>query len=368
MEFKISAVCGAARAGILRTRRGEIQTPAFMPVGTLGAVKGISPAELAAIGFDIMLANAFHLWLRPGEKIVAAHGGLHGFSGWQRPILTDSGGYQMFSLRARRSISEQGAIFSAPHSGEKRFLTPELAMQIQRDLGGDIIMPLDDCPPPQNPKTEIANSMRLSMRWAKRCKIARGENSAALFGIVQGGLHKDLRAESAATLTEIGFDGYAIGGLATGESKSARDDATATIAETLPQNQPRYLMGIGAPADIAAAVARGIDMMDCVLPARNARNGHLYTSGGVLRIRNARHRNDASPIDSECNCPICRMHSRAFLHHLLSVNEMLAARYMTIHNLSFYRRLMSDLRGAIVAGVLPAAVRKIESLSARNAN
>ena len=361
MIFNISAKCGAARAGRLETARGAVKTPAFMPVGTLGAVKNIPPAELAALGFDIMLANAFHLWLRPGEDIVAAHGGLHGFAGWRRPILTDSGGYQIFSLRARRTLSEDGAVFFAPHNGEKRALTPELCMHIQQKLGADIAMVLDDCAAPDNPYAAIRDSMRRSMRWAKRCKTAHGENPAALFGIVQGGVYEDLRAESAETLTEIGFDGYAIGGLAVGESKTAMAETVAAAAAKLPAARPRYLMGAGTPADIAGAVLRGVDMFDCVLPARNARNGSLFTSGGVLRMKNARHRKDTSPPDENCACPVCRTFSRAYLHHLLATNEMLAARYMTVHNLAHYRALMQTLRAAIANGALPAAVREIES-------
>ena len=360
MQFKISAVCGTARAGFIQTARGNIKTPAFMPVGTLGAVKGIAPSELAALGFDIMLANAFHLWLRPGEDIIAAHGGLHGFCGWRRPILTDSGGYQIFSLRKHRRLDENGALFSAPHSGEKRLLSPEICMQIQRALGVDIAMVLDDCPSPDNDYAAIRDSMHLSMRWARRCKSAYGGNSA-IFGIVQGGVYDDLRAESAATLTDIGFDGYAIGGLAVGEDKTRMADIVAATTAQLPVATPRYLMGVGTPSDIAGAVLRGVDMFDCVLPARNARNGHLFTGDGILRMRNARHRRDSSPPDANCSCPVCRNFSRAYLHHLLSVNEMLGARYMTIHNLSHYRRLMHRLRQAINNNTLPAVVREIEA-------
>lgn len=368
MDFQISASCGAARAGRIRTARGDIKTPAFMPVGTLGTVKGVPPSELAALGFDVMLANAFHLWLRPGEKIIAAHGGLHGFCGWRRPILTDSGGFQLFSLRARRTIGEEGAHFSAPHNGEKRLLTPEICMQIQRDLASDIVMVLDDCPSPENEKDDIRRSMQLSMRWAQRCKIAHGDNPAALFGIVQGGIYEDLRAESAAALIDTGFDGYAIGGLAVGESKTALADIITATTAKLPSDKPRYLMGVGTPSDIAGAVMRGVDMCDCVLPARNARNGHLFTSSGILRMRNARHRQDTAPPDSACDCPVCRTFSRAFLHHLLAINEMAAARYMTIHNLAHYRRLMKTLRGAIQNGTLPAVVRQIELLDGQDAD
>ena len=367
MKFSVSAVCGAARAGRIETPRGAVKTPAFMPVGTLGAVKGITPAELAALGFDVMLANAFHLWLRPGEDVVAAHGGLHGFSGWRRPVLTDSGGYQIFSLRKRRTLSEEGAVFFAPHNGEKRALTPELCMKIQNKLGADIAMVLDDCPAPENSYAEIENSMRLSMRWAKRCKTAHGENPAALFGIVQGGVHEKLRAESAAALVETGFDGYAIGGLAVGESKTAFRETTAAAAAALPAARPRYLMGAGTPADIARAVMCGVDMFDCVLPARNARNGYLFTGSGILRMKNAQRRHENFPPDENCTCPVCRTYSRAYLRHLLTANEMLAARHMTVHNLAYYRALMKKLRGAVKNGNLPATVREIESLEDKSA-
>ena len=359
LEFKIAAECGAARAGIISTSRGDIETPAFMPVGTLGAVKGIAPDELAALGFDAMLANAFHLWLRPGTEIIAAHGGLHGFCGWRRPILTDSGGYQIFSMRDRRRLSEEGAHFHSPYNGEKRLLTPELCMQVQRDLKSDIAMVLDDCPSPKESRDNIERSMRLSMRWARRCKIARGNSSAALFGIMQGGTDEQLRAQSAAMLTDIGFDGYAIGGLAVGEDRAKTHATVAQSAGHLPPERPRYLMGMGTPADIARAVMSGVDLFDCVLPARNARNGHLFTGEGVLRMRNARHRRDDSPPDSDCNCPTCRRYSRAYLHHLMATGEMLAARHMTIHNLSHYRRLMSRLRAAVQTGTLPETVRQI---------
>lgn len=358
MKFRVSDTCGAARAGVISTAHGDIKTPAFMPVGTLGAVKGVPPSDLAALGFDVMLANAFHLWLRPGEEIVAAHGGLHGFCGWRRAILTDSGGYQIFSLRDRRTICEDGALFRAPHNGEKRMLTPEKCMAIQRALGSDIVMSLDDCPPPNDDKEAIRSSMELSLRWARRCRAAHGDNPAALFGIVQGGVFCDLREESAAALRKMEFDGYAIGGLAVGENKETRETILTETAQKLPPDQPRYLMGVGTPADIAAAVVRGVDMMDCVLPARNARNGHLFTSGGVLRMKNARHRADNSPPDSECDCPVCRTFSRAYLHHLLATNEMLGARHLTIHNLAHYRRLMRDLRRAICDGTLSQVVQK----------
>lgn len=361
MKFTVQHVHGSARAGTISTARGDIQTPSFMPVGTLGVVKGVLPTELAALGFDVMLANAFHLWLRPGEDIVAAHGGLHGFCNWRRPILTDSGGYQIFSLRESRKLTEEGAHFTSPHNGDKRLLSPEICMQVQQALGSDIAMVLDDCPSPELSKEEIRRSMRLSARWAKRCKAARGDGAAALFGIVQGGVHEDLRKESAAMTTDINFDGYAIGGLAVGESKSQTETIVAATASNLPVDKPRYLMGVGSPSDIAEAVLAGVDMMDCVLPARNARNGHLFTSEGILRIRNARHKTDTAPLDRNCHCPTCRTFSRASLRHLLSVNEMVAARCMTIHNLAHYRHLMTALRRAIQDQTLPQTVRQIKS-------
>ena len=365
MQLHIEHSHGAARCGRLALPHGEVRTPAFMPVGTLGVVKGILPSELAALGFDMMLANAFHLWLRPGEKIIAAHGGLHGFAHWRRNILTDSGGYQLFSLRHRCTISEEGALFQAPHNGEKRLLTPEICMQIQQDIGADIVMVLDDCPPSDSGYAGSADSMRRSIRWAERAKAAHQSDqeshrkTAALFGIVQGGIYDDLRAESADALCTIGFDGYAIGGLAVGEEKVAMYDTVAATAARLPTDKPRYLMGVGTPADIAHAVLCGVDMFDCVLPTRNARNGHLFVDGGILRMKNARHRHDTAPPDSQCDCPVCRTCSRAYLHHLLAVNEMLAARYMTLHNLSHYRRLMCRLSLAVADGSIEKVVADI---------
>ena len=363
MKFEILNTYESARRGILHTARGAILTPVFMPVGTLGAVKGIAPDELTALGFDVMLSNTFHLWLRPGEDIIHAHGGLHGFTGWRRSILTDSGGFQIFSLSSRRVLSEEGALFSSPYNGDKRLLTPELCMQIQHCLGSDIAMVLDECAPSNAPREEAARAMELSARWAKRAKrakTAQGDNSAALFGIVQGGIHEDLRRQSAAALTDIGFDGYAIGGLAVGESKQAMAETIDATVKVLPNTHPRYLMGVGTPADIADAVMRGVDMFDCVLPARNARNGHLFTSHGILRMRNACHRRDVSAIDKNCNCLVCRRFSRAYLHHLLAINEMLAARYMTIHNLAYYRQIMFRLREAISDGTLATVVKEIK--------
>ena len=349
VEFSVEGQAGAARAGALRLPRGDILTPAFMPVGTLAAIRGgISAPELAAIGYDIMLANAFHLHLRPGEEIVAQHGGIHGFNHWTRPILTDSGGYQIFSLKRLRAISEDGAQFQAPHSGESRFLSPEKCMAIQRALNSDIAMVLDDCAAADGDKSAAADAMRRSARWAARSKTAFGDSPNALFGIVQGGVYPDLRDESASALKDIGFDGYAIGGLAVGESRDARLATLDATLPLLPPHKPRYLMGVGTPQDIADAVARGVDMFDCVLPTRNARNGHLFTSAGVVRIRNARHRRDTGAVDPACACPLCRGYSRAYLHHLFAVGDMLAARLATIHNLTFYRNFMRALRDDIL--------------------
>ena len=357
MQFSLQAQCNGARTGVIHTARGDIQTPAFMPVGTYGAIKGISPEDAEKLGFDIILGNTFHLWIRPGTDIIRKHGGLHGFGGWRRPILTDSGGYQIFSLNGK--ISEEGAHFRAPHNGEARFLTPEVSMQVQRDLGSDIVMVLDECINAKADLPTAEKSMRLSMRWAARCREAHGNNAHALFGIVQGGAYQSLRDESADYLLGLGFDGYAIGGLAVGEEKSVMNAIVAETTKKLPADKPRYLMGVGTPVDIAQSVAAGIDMFDCVLPTRNARNGQLFTHAGVVKIRNACHRNDPSPPDSDCNCPVCRTYSRAYLHHLCSVGEMLAARLMTLHNLAYYRRLMSRLRAAIVTGNLPEVVRQI---------
>ena len=354
MPFKITATDGAARCGVLQTAHGAIDTPVFMPVGTYGAVKGMSPAELRGLGAQIVLGNTFHLWLRPGLEVIAAHGGLHRFMGWDGPILTDSGGYQVFSLGELRKISEEGVKFQSPVNGDACFLTPEESMRIQRVLDADIVMVFDECTPHPATFEQARESMQLSMRWAARSKQAHAGNANALFGIVQGGMHESLRDESLAALTAIGFDGYAIGGLSVGEPKADMLRILRYTAPRLPADRPRYLMGVGTPADIVAAVSAGIDMFDCVLPTRNARNGWLYTRRGVIKLRNARYRDDLAPLDADCACYTCRNFTRAYLHHLQRVNEMLGARLNTLHNLHYYQELMRGLRAAIAAGRLAA--------------
>ena len=354
MPFKITATDGAARCGVLQTAHGAIDTPVFMPVGTYGAVKGMSPEELRGLGAQIVLGNTFHLWLRPGLEVIAAHGGLHRFMGWGGPILTDSGGYQVFSLGELRKISEEGVKFQSPVNGDACFLTPEESMRIQRVLDADIVMVFDECTPHPATFEQARESMQLSMRWAARSKQAHAGNANALFGIVQGGMHESLRDESLAALTAIGFDGYAIGGLSVGEPQADMLRILRHTAPRLPADRPRYLMGVGTPADIVAAVSAGIDMFDCVLPTRNARNGWLYTRRGVIKLRNARYRDDLAPLDADCACYTCRNFTRAYLHHLQRVNEMLGARLNTLHNLHYYQELMRGLRAAIAAGRLAA--------------
>ena len=352
MQFKITATDGAARRGVLQTVHGAIDTPVFMPVGTYGAVKGVAPGELLALGAQIVLGNTFHLWLRPGLEVIAAHGGLHRFMNWSGPLLTDSGGFQVFSLGELRKISEEGVKFQSPVNGDACFLTPEESMRIQRVLDADIVMAFDECTPHPATFEQARDSMRLSMRWAARSKQAHAGNANALFGIVQGGMHESLRDESLAALVQIGFDGYAIGGLSVGEPKADMLRILRHTAPQLPAERPRYLMGVGTPSDIAAAVTAGIDMFDCVLPTRNARNGWLYTRHGIIKLRNARYRDDLSPVDPDCACPTCRGYTRAYLHHLQRVNEMLGARLNTLHNLHYYQELMGGLRAAIAAGRL----------------
>lgn len=338
-----------ARRGVLSLPRGDIQTPAFMPVGTLGAVKGaISPTDLEGLGFDIILGNTFHLWLRPGTDVIAKHQGLHGFNGWHKPILTDSGGFQVFSLRSLRKISEEGVKFRSPHNGELRFLSPEICMAIQITLNSDIVMILDECLDPLADKCTTEKSMLRSLRWAKRCKDSfESDNANALFGIVQGGVFDDLRHQSVAGLLDIGFDGYAVGGLAVGETKEQMAQVLANTVPLLPTDKPRYLMGVGTPVDIAKGVAAGIDMFDCVMPTRNGRNGQLFTSEGIVRIRNAKYKDDTQPLDGACHCPTCRQFTRAYLHHLDKSHEMLAARLLSLHNLCYYQQVMVRLREAI---------------------
>ena len=354
MRFAVHATDGAARAGTLELEHGNVETPVFMPVGTYGAVKAMSPAELAENGTRIVLGNTFHLWLRPGLEVIAAHGGLHRFIGWEGPILTDSGGYQVFSLGALRKITEEGVRFASPVNGDRLLLTPEESMRIQRVLDADIVMVFDECTPHPASERETAESMRLSLRWAERsrrafdagARAAQG-NPNALFGIAQGGMYENLRDESLAGLAGIGFDGYAIGGLSVGESKREMRRVIAHTAPRLPADKPRYLMGVGMPEDIVEAVAAGIDMFDCVLPTRNARNGWLFTRFGDVKIRNARYRDDTQALDGTCPCYTCAHFSRAYLHHLQKVNEILGARLNTLHNLHYYQTLMRELRGAI---------------------
>jgi queuine tRNA-ribosyltransferase len=354
VKFALLATDGGARSGTLSLSRGEVHTPAFMPVGTYAAVKAMSPAELAETGAQIVLGNAFHLWLRPGLEVIAAHGGLHRFMGWNRPILTDSGGFQVFSLGPLRKVSEEGVAFQSPVNGDKLFLTPEESMRIQRVLDADIVMIFDECTAHPASRDEAAQSMRLSLRWAARSKAAHEGNANAVFGIVQGGMHEDLRDESRQGLEHIGFDGYAIGGLSVGEPKEDMARVLAHVAPRLPRERPRYLMGVGTPEDIVAAVGQGVDMFDCVLPTRNARNGWLFTRFGDVKIKNARHRSDTGPLDATCVCLACRNFSRAYLHHLHRTNEILGARLNTLHNLFYYQSLMREMRDAIVAGSFAA--------------
>ncbi|MGA7983972.1 MAG: tRNA guanosine(34) transglycosylase Tgt [Burkholderiales bacterium] len=347
MKFGISHRDGAARRGRLELAHGVVDTPAFMPVGTYGAVKAMAPVELAEVGAQIVLGNTFHLWLRPGLEVIQRHGDLHRFMGWSRPILTDSGGFQVFSLGALRSISEEGVRFASPINGDRLMLTPEESMRIQRVLGSDIAMIFDDCTPYPATEDEAARSMRLSLRWAERSRHAFEGSPNALFGIVQGGMFEPLRDESLAGLTAIGFDGYAVGGLSVGEPKEDRSRVLAHVAPRLPSERPRYLMGMGTPEDIVEAVSCGIDMFDCVLPTRNARNGWLFTRRGDVKIRNARYRDDTRPLDESCGCYTCRHFSLAYLHHLQRTNEILGARLNTLHNLYYYQTLMRELRDAV---------------------
>ena len=356
MSFQLLATDGAARRGRIAFPRGTIETPAFMPVGTYGSVKGVLPHQIRELGAEIILGNTFHLYLRPGLDVIAAHGGLHGFGKWDGPILTDSGGFQVFSLAHRRKITEAGVTFAAPTDGSKVFLGPEESMHIQKVLGSDIVMIFDECPPvhvdgaPVD-KRVIGRSMELSLRWAERSKRAHEGNDAALFGIVQGGVHHDLRTLSAEGLKAIGFDGYAIGGLAVGESEAERNAMLEHTAPQLPVDRPRYLMGVGRPEDLVEAVARGIDMFDCVMPTRNARNGHYFVAEGTVRIRNAKYEHDLGPIEEGCDCHACANgFSRAYLRHLDRCNEMLAPMLGTLHNLRHYQRLMVGMRDAIADG------------------
>ena len=361
MQFQTLANDGLARRGYLQFPRGRVETPAFMPVGTYGTVKGMTPEELRGVGAEMILGNTFHLWLRPGTEVIERHGDLHRFMHWEGPILTDSGGFQVFSLGDLRKISEAGVTFRSPVDGRKVFMGPEESMAIQRTLGADVVMIFDECTPWPATERQAHESMRLSLRWAARSRIAHGNNPSALFGIVQGGMYEALREESLAGLRAIGFDGYAIGGLSVGEPKPEMARLLAFTAPKLPANKPRYLMGVGTPEDIVLAVSYGIDMFDCVMPTRNARNGHLFTRHGVIRIRNACHQYDDQPLDAECGCYTCRHYSRAYLRHLQRTNEILGARLNTIHNLYYYQQLMAELRAAIAAGQLSAYVEQFHA-------
>ncbi len=361
LEFSLAATDGKARTGSMRFPRGEVATPAFMPVGTYGTVKGLTPEQVRGTGADILLGNTFHLMLRPGTETINVHGDLHDFIGWERPILTDSGGFQVFSLGEMRKISEKGVTFSSPVDGAKIFLGPESAIDVQHKLGSDIIMVFDECTPYPATREQARESMELSMRWADRCKQAHGEHPSALFGIVQGGMYADLREESLDGLVKLGFDGYALGGLSVGEPKQEMREVIAHCGDKLPEDKPRYLMGVGTPQDIVYAVSQGIDMFDCVMPTRNARNAHIFTSKGLLRLRNQRYRRDTRPLDENCGCYTCQNFSRAYLYHLDKCREMLGAQLNTIHNLHYYQDLMAGLRGAIQAGELAQFIAQFEA-------
>ena len=360
MDFALHKTDGQARRGTLNFARGTVETPAFMPVGTYGTVKGMLPRDIEAIGAQIILGNTFHLMLRPGEQTIKAQGGLQQFMGWPGPILTDSGGFQVFSLGELRKITEEGVTFRSPVDGSKVSLTPERSMQVQADLGADIVMIFDDCTPYPATLEQAEQSMQLSLRWAQRSKTAhkqaQGDDPAALFGIIQGGMYPQLRNESLKGLVDIGFDGYAIGGLSVGEPKGEMMATLEQILPQMPKDKPRYLMGVGKPEDIVEAVLKGVDMFDCVMPTRNARNGHLFTSEGVIKIRNSRFRNDDAPLDSACDCYTCQNFSRAYLNHLDKCREILFSQLATIHNLRYYQNLMKGLRTGIEQGTLTAFV------------
>lgn len=357
MRFRIQARDGAARRGRIELARGVIDTPAFMPVGTCGAVRGVDPDMVAATGAQVMLGNTFHLMLRPGAEIVRRLGGLHRFIGWERPLLTDSGGFQVFSLGAMRKLSEEGVHFRSPVDGAPVFLGPEASMAVQKALGSDIVMIFDECTPWPIDEEGARTSMELSLRWAARSREAFGDHPAALFGIVQGGMYDGLREESLAGLRAIGFDGYAIGGLSVGEPREEMLRILDHLCHRMPEAAPRYLMGVGRPEDLVDAVQRGIDMFDCVMPTRNARNGHLFVEGGVIRIRNSRYRDDPRPLDENCACPTCLRFSRAYLRHLMVTNEILGATLNSVHNLHYYQHLMCEMREAIGQGRLADFVR-----------
>ncbi|MEM7708823.1 MAG: tRNA guanosine(34) transglycosylase Tgt [Pseudomonadota bacterium] len=362
MKFDLLQTDGAGRRGRLRLVHGMVDTPAFMPVGTYGSVKAMLPEAVAQTGAQIVLGNTFHLMLRPGVEVIEAHGGLHGFMNWSGPILTDSGGFQVFSLAAKRKISEQGVAFQSPVNGSQVFLGPEESMAVQRSLNSDIVMIFDECTPYPADFATAETSMELSLRWAERSKTAFGDNPNALFGIVQGGMHDALRTRSAEGLMALGFDGYAIGGLSVGEPPEERQRVLDYTTPLLPIDRPRYLMGVGRPEDIVEAVVAGIDMFDCVMPTRNARNGHIFTRHGTIRIRNARYKNDTLPLDPDCQCYTCQNYSRSYLKHLDQCNEILASMLMTIHNIHYYQELMAGLRQAIEQGELEAFVKAFYEL------
>jgi len=353
MKFELLGVEGLARRGRLHLRHGVVETPVFMPVGTYGTVKAMTPEELTGLGAQIILGNTFHLMLRPGTDVIRAHGGLHGFMHWSGPILTDSGGFQVFSLAELRKMTEAGVHFRSPVNGDAVFLSPEISMEVQAALNADIVMAFDECPPYPATEAQARQSMELSMRWARRSRDAFDGlgNPNALFGIVQGGTFLPLRQESLGRLVEIGFDGYAVGGLAVGEPAAERNAVLEALEPQLPRQRPRYLMGVGTPTDIVQAVARGIDMFDCVMPTRNARNGHLFTSQGIVKVRNASHQSDTGPLDPACGCYTCRNYSRSYLRHLDRCNEILGARLNTIHNLHYYLGLMARIRAALEQGL-----------------
>jgi len=368
VKFDVHQQCGAARCGSLNFERGTVQTPAFMPVGTYGTVKSVTPEEVAASGAEILLGNTFHLMLRPGTEIIRKHGGLHEFMNWGGPILTDSGGFQVFSLAAMRKLSEEGVQFQSPVNGDEVFLTPEKSIEVQHDLNSDVTMIFDECTPYPASESEARESMELSLRWAGRSRKrfdelrdADAERGEALFGIVQGGIYDNLREESLEGLRKIGFDGYAIGGLAVGEPENERIAVLDELIPKMPDEHPRYLMGVGTPVDIAEAVLRGVDMFDCVIPTRHARNGQLFTSQGTVKFRHARYADDTSSPDPDCDCYTCSNYSLAYLRHLVKCGEILGPRLATLHNLHYYQQLMMTLRTAIASGTLPTVVADIRA-------
>ena len=369
MKLEIAHRDGAARSGVIRFRRGDVRTPAFMPVGTYGTVKSVTPEEVAADGADIILGNTFHLMLRPGPGVIRKHGGLHEFMNWNGPILTDSGGFQVFSLASMRKLSEEGVRFRSPVNGDEVFLTPERSIEVQHDLNSDVTMIFDDCTPYPASERETRGSMELSLRWAERCRrrfdeLKNGEpdRGEAIFGIVQGGIYDELRAESLDALSAIGFDGYAVGGLAVGEPEAERLAVLDALMPQMPDERPRYLMGVGTPVDIAEAVGRGVDMFDCVIPTRHARNGQLFTSRGIVKFRHARYAEDTSPPDPDCSCYTCSHYSLAYLRHLEKCGEILGPRLATLHNLHYYQQLMADLREAITTGQVIDQVSRLRGI------